>query len=241
MDSLFKRCLIVSAALHIGLVVLGNLKAASVAGLPRPEMIIDMTLPLRRIASPPPGKLGRPGLPAVPVVKTPDPIVTPVVSVPPDPAPVPVADPRPAPPEPQLSPPAVLAVPAGAGSGTLGSPSGAPSGDPAATGGGGTGPGARSRTPDMMPRLLNKAEVLKNLRRFYPVKEWDTGQEAQVVVKIRIDAGGEVEAVDIITSAGTAFDDGARSVAKRMKFSPAMLGGKAIPVAFPQLLIFKLE
>lgn len=225
----------VSAALHIGLVVLGNLRAAPLA-LPRPETVIDLTLPLRRIASPPPGKLGRPAPVTTTVVKPPDPVVAPALPSP-VPDPVPAADPRPARPDPVPVPAVLEAVP-GKGSPAAGTPFGSPAGDPTASGGGGTGPGGRSGTPDVLPRLLNREEVFKDLERFYPEKERDAGKAGRVVVKIRLDAAGTVGSVEVIKSGGAAFDKAAMKVAERMRFSPALLAGQAVPVAFPQIVEF---
>lgn len=247
MDVLYRRCLAASAALHVGLLVLGNARFRFDIRLPHPERVIDLTLPLGNRDRPPPGPLGRPGLPAPPPVATPVEAAVPVLPpaplapfLPPPPAVVPSADPRPAPPGPEAPSepaPAPATVPAAPGN-----PSGSAAGDPAATGGGGPGgPGTRTLRPDVLPVLLNKEEVLANLRRYYPEAERKAGREAKVVVKLRLGVSGKVEAVDVLQSGGAAFDAAARQVAERMRFSPAMKDGAPIPVALPQVILFKLE
>lgn len=258
MDALYKRCLTASAAFHVGLLVLGNARLGLNLRLPPPERVIDLTLPLGLRDSPPPGKLGRPGLPTpspVPVPAAPSlgvPAAPPPAPPVPAAAPTPVPDPRPAAPEPEPAPPVPTApaVPGAApgvpnpmvgGSNVLGNPSGSAAGDPTATGGGGTGPGSRSARPQVLPRLLNKDEVLANLRRFYPEAERRAGRESKVLVKLRVGTTGTVEGVDVLTSGGAAFDAAARAVAERMRFSPAKLDGEPVAVGLPQLIIFKLE
>ncbi|MBI3297344.1 MAG: TonB family protein [Elusimicrobia bacterium] len=257
-DGLLARCLAASAAFHFGLLIIGNLREARLPTFPAHDMVVDLSLPLGPKASPPPGKLGRVGVPLpspvpapVPVDRAPAPSPVPAPVEPaPEPAPIPVADPKPAPaaPEPAVAtsaavlPSAVPASPAGAGSGPgpLGNPSGSAAGDPTASGGGGTGPGARTVKP-VPPRLLNQSEVLDNLRRFYPEAERRAGRESRVMVKLLIGVSGAVESVDIVQSGGAAFDKGAKDVAKRMRFSPATLEARPIAVSLPQVIIFRLE
>jgi protein TonB len=248
-DVLFRRALAASASLHLGLLLFGNLNARFEVPLPSPERVIDLSLPLGPRDRAAPGPLGRPGLPLAPAAAPPAPVSAPVApvaapAVPAAPAPalVPTADPRPAPPEPAVAP--VPAVPplTTTDPAAVGSPSGTSAGTPGATGGGGTGgPGMRTARPDVLPRLLNKEEVLKNLRKFYPEAERRAGREAKVIVRLRLGATGSVEAVDTLQSGGAAFDSAARSVAERMRFSPAMKDGVGVPVALPQVIEFRLE
>lgn len=247
MDALYNRCLAASAALHVGLFVVANSRVRLDMRLPPPDRVIDLTLPLGLRDNPAPGRLARPGVPApvVPVVPAPPtPVVlTPVPAVPAPPTPppvfVPAANPRPAPPEPAASPVAAPVTPA---AGPLGNPSGSAAGDLTATGGGGTGgPGSRTRTVDVRPALLNPDEVYTNLQKFYPEAERAAKREARVVVKLALDAAGKVVSADVVNSGGAAFDSAARSVALRMRFSPAKSGGKPVPIAFLQAINFKLD
>lgn len=256
MDALYSRCLAASAALHVGFFVLANARIRLDASFPSVDRVIDLSLPLGRRDMAPAGVLGRPGIPVPSPVPVP---AAPVLGVPaaappapPAPAPVPVPDPRPAAPEPAPVPPAPAAVaapavvlgvpsPLAGGSDVLGNPSGSAAGDPTATGGGGTGPGSRASRPQVLPALLNKDEVLANLRRFYPEAERRAGRESKVLVKLLVGTTGKVEGVDVLSSGGPAFDAAARSVAERMRFSPAKLDGEPVAVGLPQLMIFKLE
>jgi TonB family protein len=92
------------------------------------------------------------------------------------------------------------------------------------------------------PKLLNRDEVLANLRKFYPEAERVAGREADVRVMIHIGADGNVGNVDIRVSANPAFDSAAQKVGKLMRFSPAIgLSGKPVPVRLPQPIMFRLE
>lgn len=71
------------------------------------------------------------------------------------------------------------------------------------------------------PKLLNKDEVLRNLRKFYPERERLAGNEGKVLVDIHLDAAGGIKSVDVIQSAGPLFDKAALEVTKIMRFSPA--------------------
>ncbi|TPW18102.1 MAG: tonB family protein, partial [Elusimicrobia bacterium] len=100
---------------------------------------------------------------------------------------------------------------------------------------------SRTRTVDVRPVLLNPDEVYTNLQRYYPEAERAAKKEARVVVKLTLDAGGKVMSADVVNSGGAAFDSAARSVALRMRFSPAQREGKPVPVAFLQAINFKLD
>ncbi|MEK7381775.1 MAG: TonB family protein [Elusimicrobiota bacterium] len=92
-----------------------------------------------------------------------------------------------------------------------------------------------------MPQLLNRDEVLRNLRRFYPETERRAGREADVIVTIHIAADGVVGGVDVVNSGGKSFDGAAQKVGRLMRFSPAIgLNGKPVPVRLPQPIQFRL-
>lgn len=104
---------------------------------------------------------------------------------------------------------------------------------------GGTGDGG---TPlSAMPRLLNRDEVMRLLRRFYPEAERRAGREGDVIVALHIGRDGAVSSVDVTRTAGPAFDEAARKVGALMKFSPAVaLNGKPVAVKLPQAVQFRL-
>jgi TonB family protein len=138
------------------------------------------------------------------------------------------------------------------GTGTQTTPGGAAGGEGTAakTGGsgegsdegeiGGTGHGGMRLKA--FPRLLNRDEVLENLRKFYPEVERVAGREADVLVQIHIEVDGSVRAVDIRSSSGATFDEAAKKVGKLMRFSPAIgLDDHAVRVSLPQPISFRLE
>lgn len=117
---------------------------------------------------------------------------------------------------------------------------------------GGHGPGADYGTPNgrgdggaplmQGPRLLNRDEVLANLRRFYPERERIAGREGVVRVKLHIGADGSIVEVGVDRSAGPLFDAAAQQVGRLMRFAPAIgRGGNPVPVRLPQEMVFKLE
>ena len=191
-----------------------------------------------------PAKLGapKPLVPGIPAKVN----VAPDVPVPPKPiekAPEPAKDwvlPGPGVKAVEAPPPAPAPTPGGAVGGT---------GTAAKVGGFGQGsdegvPGGRGHggTPlSAFPKLLNREEVLTNLRRFYPESERRAGREADVLVVIHIGADGSVGAVDVSRAAGASFDEAARKVAGLMRFSPALgLDGRPVPVRLPQPIQFRL-
>ncbi|MFI5350619.1 MAG: TonB family protein [Elusimicrobiota bacterium] len=138
------------------------------------------------------------------------------------------------------------------GTGTQTTPGGSPGGEGTAAKTGGSGEGSdegvigghgHGGTPLLaFPKLLNRDEVLANLRKFYPEAERVAGREADVSVVIHIGVDGNVGSVDVKVSANTAFDTAAQKVGKLMRFSPAIgLNGKPVPVRLPQPIQFRLE
>ncbi|HRY28786.1 MAG TPA: TonB family protein [Elusimicrobiota bacterium] len=92
-----------------------------------------------------------------------------------------------------------------------------------------------------LPQLLNRDALLRNLRRYYPESERRAGREGQVVLDLHIDRQGSVTAVDVVTSAGAAFDAAAEKVIRLARFSPAKVETRAVPVKIRQTVAFQLE
>jgi TonB family protein len=137
------------------------------------------------------------------------------------------------------------------GAGTATTPGGAQGGTGTAAKTGGSGEGADDGVPGgrghggtpllAFPKLLNRDEVMANLRRFYPDAERRANREGDVLAVIHIDAEGTVGSVDIRASASSAFDEAARKVGKLMRFSPAIgLNGRPVAVRLPQTIQFRL-
>jgi periplasmic protein TonB len=233
---LFRRCLAASLALHAGFFLTGRLGWRG--SRPIPPIEVDLTIPTLGGS---PAKLGAPkrlvpgamGLPQPAETKVPE-TAKPQVPTPPKDwvLPGPQTKVIEKPPEPAPTPGGAVN-----GTGTAakvgGSGEGADDGVPGGTGTGGSGLLA-------FPRLLNRDEVMANLRRFYPENERRAGREGRVLVALHIGVDGRVDPVDVMQSAGTAFDAAAKEVAKRMRFSPALGKNGPVPVKLPQTIIFQL-
>lgn len=104
--------------------------------------------------------------------------------------------------------------------------------------GGGQGPAAGTLV--LAPRLLNRAEVLKNCRRYYPDAERRERREGKVVLALHVGTDGRVKGVEVLASAGQGFDAAARKVANSMRFSPGadLRGPVEISVSLP--VVFQL-
>jgi len=64
----------------------------------------------------------------------------------------------------------------------------------------------------------------------YPDSEMESEMDAAVVLQLSISATGEVVEVEVLESAGEAFDEAAVEAARRFVFEPATNGGVPIPV-----------
>jgi protein TonB len=230
----FRKCLGASLALHVFFLFFRGFSWNSVPPVDPRE--IDLTMPF--IGSGPP-KLAAPKklipeakLPAAPV---PEPIVEKPPLVKPQ-APKEWALPGPnttktVAPEPEAPPP----TKGGAVDGTGISPLLGGKGDGFAYGvpNGSMTPGAPADV--VRPKLLNKDEVLRQLRKFYPERERQAGREGKVIVDIHISAEGAIAGAEVLQSAGPNFDKAALEVTKIMKFSPARTpqGNVAAKVRIP--------
>ena len=236
-EGLFQRALAASVLFHCGLWLAAHgLSLPSWA--PSPSAEIDLTSSFLGTG---PAKLGAPKK-LVPEAKAParpvdSPVVAPVVK--------PVEPPKdwvlPGPQTKVIEAPEAPAATSGGaadGKGTAakvgGSGAGSDEGVP-----GGTGNGGAALL--QLPKLLNRDEVLANLRRFYPESERRAGREGTVVVALHIGVDGKVDPVDVAASAGAAFDAAARKVAALIRFSPAVGRGGPVPVKLPQNIIFRLQ
>jgi TonB family protein len=250
------RSFALSFALHAGLLALALL-LPHVLGLlsnePPPPMEIEITSPFLGTG---PAKLGapKPLVPGkiAPVNATADRALIPATPPPPTKAPEPPKDwVLPGPSTKTLPPPTPAAIGSENGSDAKTTPGGAPGGTGTAAKVGGSGDGSDEGVVgghgdggtalSAFPRLLNRDEVLANLRRFYPEAERRAGREADVMVMIHIGVDGNVGAVDVRISSGASFDEAAQKVGKLMRFSPALgLNGRPVPVRLPQPIQFRL-
>jgi len=92
-----------------------------------------------------------------------------------------------------------------------------------------------------LPRLANKAELERALRRYYPEEERRKGREADVTLYLHIDDRGSVSSFEIVRPAGPAFDEAAGKVVGVLKFVPAMVGQLPAAVKVKQTISFRLK
>ncbi len=106
--------------------------------------------------------------------------------------------------------------------------------------GGGDGEGGGIKL-DKFPKLLNKREVLRLLKKNYPPAEREAGIQSRVIVDLHLDPQGRVLGVDVIGSGGQNFDSVAKVVADKMRFEPAVVNSAPVAVKIRQSIVFKLE
>jgi TonB family protein len=87
------------------------------------------------------------------------------------------------------------------------------------------------------PKLTKAPTLVKFVEAKYPEDEQKAGKSASVVVKVAISATGTVDAVEVATSAGAAFDAAALEAVKQFVFEPAEIDGKPAPIR----ILYKYE
>jgi TonB family protein len=237
----FRYCLAASVALHLAFVAFRGLHFAPPAAETPVE--IDLTSPF--IGDGPAHRAAPKRL--IPAAKLPPaPVEAPLPPTPPKPVEqqppknwtLPGPDTQKLiPPKPETPPPTQGGVVNGEGTSHLqgGSGQGDPYGAVNGHGHGGAPAGM------MRPKLLNRDEVLRNLRKYYPERERLAGHEGLVIVDIHLGADGSIGGVDVIQSASVLFDAAAVKVAHIMRFSPAQTpDGAAVPSKVRERMQFKL-
>jgi len=236
-SALFQKCLAASALAHGAFFLFARSLPLKVAAPPPVEIDLTQTpflgtgpaklgAPKRLVPSAPPG----PSLPAE--TNVPSEVVVPSPPkqwVLPGPETKEIEKPEPPPPTPGGTKEGTGTSPLTGGKGE-----GADYGTPNGTGNGGV---ALLR----LPVLLNRDEVLANLRRYYPESERRAGHEGTVLVNLHIGTDGRVADVDVVRSAGPAFDDAAKKVGQLMRFAPALSMSGPVPVKIGQPMVFQLK
>jgi TonB family protein len=92
-----------------------------------------------------------------------------------------------------------------------------------------------------LPQLKNLGDLRAILRRFYPEAERLSGKTGTVVIDLHVDEDGHVMSVDVVRSATPAFDEAARHVGLLLRFTPAYLGARKVPVKLRQAIQFNLS
>lgn len=255
----YSRSLAYSFAVHAALLVLALVLPRLLgwlSRLPPPPMEIEITSPFlgdgpAKLNAPKAFTPGKTAVVNATAAKAPDAVKPPVAAVkPPEP---PKDWVLPGPSTKVIEPaPAPAATGSETGAGTVTTPGGVQGGEGTAAKPGGSGSDGSDEgvvgghghggTPLLaFPKLLNRDEVLANLRRFYPESERRAGREADVLVMIHIGSDGSVGGVDVSRTSGPAFDQAAQKVGRLMRFSPAIgLDGRPVRVRLPQPIQFRL-
>jgi TonB family protein len=92
------------------------------------------------------------------------------------------------------------------------------------------------KPPD--PVMTKPPELVEAAEPEYPEEAAKTGIEAQVTVRISIDATGAVVDVTVPTPVGNGFDEAAIAAARQYKFSPAEFDGKPGPIVIETTIHF---
>jgi TonB family protein len=94
--------------------------------------------------------------------------------------------------------------------------------------------------PPEPPKLTRPPELIEAAEPVYPAEEVSSAREADVGLRISIDATGVVTQVEVVSSAGQAFDDAAAAAARRYRFRPAEFDGKPGPIVVETTIHFRL-
>lgn len=105
---------------------------------------------------------------------------------------------------------------------------------------------ARARPPaPAAPAQAHKLTRAPRLVRFvqapYPESEKAAGRTASVVLRLGVGAAGDVDRVEVVESAGAAFDAAAQTAARRFLFEPAEVDGKPAAVSLLYRYDFVLQ
>lgn len=114
-------------------------------------------------------------------------------------------------------------------------------GDTGAGTGAGKGGLSGSQSPGKSGAGFREARPLQTVKASYPPMALRMGLEADVTLKILVDAEGKVVKAEIIKSAGMGFDEEALKAIRQFRFEPARKDGKNIPSESTYIYRFRLE
>jgi len=80
------------------------------------------------------------------------------------------------------------------------------------------------------PRPRNLSAVIREMRQLYPEPLRVARMSGTVEVRLRVDVNGDVQEAQIIRSTHRDFNRPTLEVARRMKFTPARVNGRPVPV-----------
>jgi TonB family protein len=90
------------------------------------------------------------------------------------------------------------------------------------------------------PRILAQPSAAE-LRALYPEAARREQLEAEVPLRLLVDAGGRVAEVRVLGAAGNGFDEAAAAAAHLIRFRPGERGGRPVPVWIPWTMKFRLD
>ncbi len=91
------------------------------------------------------------------------------------------------------------------------------------------------------PKLTRPPGLLEGAPPEYPAQALATGLEADVTLRITIDATGAVTKAEVVTSVGHGFDEAAVAAAMKYRFSPAEFDGKPGTITVETTLHFTVQ
>lgn len=105
----------------------------------------------------------------------------------------------------------------------------------------GTGSGAAPPGPGTGQGGSRAAKPVQTAKASYPPMALRMGLEADVTLKLFVDADGKVAKVEVTTSAGMGFDEEALKVVRQFRFEAAISDEKRVPSEFTYTYRFRLE
>lgn len=106
---------------------------------------------------------------------------------------------------------------------------------------GGAGRGEGPPGPGTGERGFRPAKPTQTAKVSYPPMALRMGLEADVTLKVFVDAEGKVTKVEIVKSAGMGFDEEALRTVRQFRFEPALRDGEKISSEFTYIYRFRLE
>ncbi|MCG8420709.1 MAG: TonB-dependent receptor, partial [Proteobacteria bacterium] len=95
--------------------------------------------------------------------------------------------------------------------------------------------------PPKPPTLTKPPELVEASAPVYPENALEAGLEADVKIRIHIDATGTVTRVEVVEPVGNGFDEAAVEAAEQYRFKPAEWDGVPGPIIVETTIHFKIE
>jgi len=89
--------------------------------------------------------------------------------------------------------------------------------------------------------ITTRPRVLRRVVAAYPERMRELGIEGRVVLELTVDANGHVIKIKVLHSLRPELDEAAKVAARKMRFSPATVGGTPVKVKIPYTFTFVLD